>query len=188
LTQCLSAQGPQGAKSFGQAFSKACRSRAEPWSLPAGSETPQDDYNKSRACAKTREPCRSIIGRQAAVFNSGVLVRMGQLQFSALLAGKRKPRPGLGVAAISPKQPAARQRRWRRAHFGTTGPNPHPSRFNKPLHPPPYRRTFAKSRLRWPFPAKFPLYRQPGVCYNCKQSDVPRPPPGHRRQFPPGSP
>ena len=37
------------------------------------------------------------------------------------LTGKRKPRPGLGVAAFSPKQPAARRRRWRRAHFGTTG-------------------------------------------------------------------
>ncbi len=165
------------------------------------------------------------------------------MRLCSLLAGKRKPRPGLGVGPFSPKQPAARQRRWRRAHFGTTGPKPHPSRFknlysqpsdavrpglfppcrvkkpcntpsiaavfclagrenplsclhhpavntgsNKPLHPPPYRRTFAKSRLRWPFPAKFPLYRQPGVCYNCKQSDVPRPPPGHRRQFPPGSP
>ncbi len=37
------------------------------------------------------------------------------------LTGKRKPRPGLGVAAISPKQPAARRRRWRQAHFGPTG-------------------------------------------------------------------
>ena len=188
MTQCLSAQGPQGAKSFGQAFSKACRSRAEPWALPAGSEMPQVDYNKSRACVFGTGPAVLYVGRQAAVLYSCFLVRMGQWRFFALLTRKRKPRPGLGVAAFSPKQPAARQRRWRRAHFGTTGPKPHPSRFNKPLHPPPYRRTFAKSRLRWPFPAKFPLYRQPGVCYNCKQSDVPRPPPGHRRQFPPGSP
>ena len=34
---------------------------------------------------------------------------------------KRKPRPGLEVAAISPKQPAARRRRCKRAHFGQTG-------------------------------------------------------------------
>ncbi len=43
------------------------------------------------------------------------------MRLCSLLAGKRKPRPGLGVAAFSPKQPAARRRRWRRAHFGTTG-------------------------------------------------------------------
>ena len=49
---------------------------------------------------------------------------MGQWRVGSLLAGKRKPRPGLGVAAFSPKQPAARRRRWRRAHFGTTGLKP----------------------------------------------------------------
>ena len=46
------------------------------------------------------------------------------MRLCSLLTGKRKPRPGLGVAAFSPKQPAARQRRWRRAHFGTTGVKP----------------------------------------------------------------
>ena len=46
---------------------------------------------------------------------------MGQWRFAARLTRKRKPRPGLGVAAFSPKQPAARRRRWRRAHFGSTG-------------------------------------------------------------------
>ena len=43
------------------------------------------------------------------------------MRVGSRLTGKRKPRPGLGVAAFSPKQPAARRRRWRRAHFGTTG-------------------------------------------------------------------
>ena len=43
------------------------------------------------------------------------------MRLCSRLTGKRKPRPGLGVAAFSPKQPAARRRRWRRAHFGTTG-------------------------------------------------------------------
>ena len=43
------------------------------------------------------------------------------MRLCSRLTGKRKPRPGLGVAAFSPKQPAARRRRWRRAHFGFTG-------------------------------------------------------------------
>jgi len=43
------------------------------------------------------------------------------LRVGSRLTGKRKPRPGLGVGPFSPKQPAARRRRWRRAHFGTTG-------------------------------------------------------------------
>ncbi len=43
------------------------------------------------------------------------------MRFGSRLAGKRKPRPGLGVGPFSPKQPAARRRRWRQAHFGTTG-------------------------------------------------------------------
>ncbi len=43
------------------------------------------------------------------------------MRFCSLLAGKRKPRPGLGVGPFSPKQPAVRRRRWRRAHFGFTG-------------------------------------------------------------------
>ena len=42
------------------------------------------------------------------------------MRFGSFLAGKRKPRPGLGVGPFSPKQPAARRRRWRWAHFGTT--------------------------------------------------------------------
>ena len=46
------------------------------------------------------------------------------MRLCSRLAGKRKPRPGLGVAAFSPKQPAARRRRWRRAHFGFTGLKP----------------------------------------------------------------
>jgi len=35
------AQGGVGAKSFGQAFSKACGSRAAPWSASAEAETPR---------------------------------------------------------------------------------------------------------------------------------------------------
>ena len=41
---------PEGRKSFGQAFSKACRvQRQGLWSLPAGSEIPQDDYYNGMA-------------------------------------------------------------------------------------------------------------------------------------------
>ena len=54
---CLPQQGPQGAKSFGQAFSKACGSRAEPWALPAGSERLQGGCKNGRACAKGNGLC-----------------------------------------------------------------------------------------------------------------------------------
>ena len=82
--------GPQGAKSFGQAFSKACRSRAAPWSLPAGSETPQGDYHNGRACAKAHRPCRSVTGRQAAVLNSGFWVRMGPMAVCRSTGGEAR--------------------------------------------------------------------------------------------------
>ena len=73
-------QCPKGAKSFGQAFSKACRvQRQGLWSLPAGSEIPQGDYHNGRACAEKHRPCRSILGRQAAVLNSGFWVRLGPM-------------------------------------------------------------------------------------------------------------
>ena len=83
-----------------------------------------------------------LSGRQAAVQKqrrSGEAGANGG--FPARLTRKRKPRPGLGVAAISPKQPAARRRRWKRAHFGTTRlkpRRPHPSLIptgpGKPSH------------------------------------------------------
>ena len=83
-----------------------------------------------------------LSGRQAAVQKqrrSGEAGANGG--FPARLTRKRKPRPGLGVAAISPKQPAARRRRCKRAHFGTTSlkpRRPHPSLIptgpGKPSH------------------------------------------------------
>ena len=85
------------------------------------SETPQDDYHNGRACVFGTGPAVLLQAVRprfwAAAFGWG----WGLLRLCSRLAGKRKPRPGLGVAAFSPKQPAARRRRWRRAHFGTTG-------------------------------------------------------------------
>ena len=85
------------------------------------SETPQVDYHNGRACVFGTGPAVLLWAVRprfwAAAFGWG----WGLLRLCSLLARKRKPRPGLGVAAFSPKQPAARRRRWRRAHFGTTG-------------------------------------------------------------------
>ena len=71
----LSPKGPQGDRSFGQAFSKACRvQRQSLWSLPAGSERPQGVIILGIAWP------RSIsAGPQAAVLNSCFLVRMGPI-------------------------------------------------------------------------------------------------------------
>ncbi len=50
-----------------------------PWAPAAAGETPQDGYYNGRACAKAHEPCRSFVGRQAAVFIGGFLVGMGAM-------------------------------------------------------------------------------------------------------------
>ena len=105
------------------------------------SETPQDGYYNGRACVFGTGPAVLLQAVRPRFLTAAFGWGWGLLRFSSLLAGKRKPRPGLGVAAISPKQPAARRRRWRRAHFGQTGPNPvpHPKR---PKNSPRRRKNF----------------------------------------------
>ena len=85
------------------------------------SETPQDGYNDGRACVFGTGPAVLLQAVRPRFYAAAFGWGWGLLRVGSLLAGKHKPRPGLGVAAFSPKQPAARRRRWRRAHFGTTG-------------------------------------------------------------------
>ena len=77
-----------------------------------------------RACAKAHEPCRSIVGRQAAVLNSCFLVRMGPMAGWQPAVGEAQTAAGVRSRAFLPK--TARRCNWR-AHFGTTGVKALPS-------------------------------------------------------------
>ena len=104
-TQHLPAKGPQGDRSFGQAFSKACRSRAEPWSLPAGSERLRGGYSGGGAYGKGYEPC--LIG--ALWGNSGAALQgnglcggrpLRRLRATPPLSGEARPKSRLRRLAV----------------------------------------------------------------------------------------
>ena len=85
------------------------------------SETPQDGYYNGRACVFGTGPAVLLQAVRPRFLIAAFWWGWGQWRFATRLTRKRKPRPVPEEDAISPKQPAARRRRWRQAHFGQTG-------------------------------------------------------------------